>query len=1232
MSRPPLDQRTIPLSGTQVIEASAGTGKTHTITSLLLRLVTEGRLGIEQILAVTFTNAAAAELEERIQKRLVSVQAAVLAERGDDDELAQHLLDSPDREEMLRRLETAARNVDRAAVTTIHGFCARVLSEYALSAGTRPDTTLLGDDRGVLYDVVTDFWSTRVARLSAEEFRLLRGEGLHADLAKVAKGVVSAPGVPLDRDESPTFFGDQLARYRADFEHTRTAFDEQGSSLLETLRSARGMNQTSYKPAIIEREFGKLGSYFHTGELNPAAYPDLEAGRFTSERVDRSAKKGHVAPKHPLLEVLEAHRQLSHEVTALAEQQRDTLLRDLAREIEDRLVLEHTRLRTQSFDGLLRALAKSLGDPVTGPGLGAAIRRRYPALLIDEFQDTDPVQYSVFRQIYGADRGGADRGGPERGATAGAALFFIGDPKQSIYRFRGADVSTYLQAAGSGAGKVFTLGTNWRSGPAVVAAQNALFGLHPCPFGSGAIQYEPVRPAPGRTDELRSAAGRVLPGLRLVRAGGADTIRLAAVEVLRLLSAGHELGGRPVSARDVAVLTRTNRQAQDVQAALRQLGVPAIMHGDRSVFEAPEALELRRVLRALLEPGRRALLHAALATRLFGRTASELARLETDADAFEREMASVRRYGAAWRHRGIAVALETVFSEVELLARTLEDVDGERRMTNLRHLLELLHQAEVERHLGMVGLLRFLETAIAAPTGHEMAAEARQVRLESDEDAVTLTTVHKSKGLEYGIVVLPQIGKEDRPFPSPIARYHDPKRDLREFLHVGEDEEIEELARLEEHDEALRVGYVGITRARHQVIAYMGADDVFSALGWFLHGGRVSGALPRKAAFKQLSEASIEESYRALEQRAAGAVEVELALADAPLDPSAYQRRAPPALPLTPPIEISPPPTHRRTSSFSAMTRTTAPLSRAEREGKDVDRAGDPGRAALTSEAAAAALPEGIVVDGIALDGFPRGAGPGDALHAMLERFPFAGGSPDARQDIVQVELGRRGFDSVHAPNLGRCLGAALEVPLTPSGICLGDLDVQDCARELEFSLPVCGQTQDGPSASRLLSAEAMGRALEPHASESLDHGAQDFLPRSYVERVTGLDFADFEGFLRGFLDLVFYKGGQFFVLDYKSNHLGSRYADYERPKLQTVMESHHYLLQALLYSVATHRYARARLPGYRYSAHFGGVSYLFLRGVDPEQPHSKRGVYFFRPSESLIEDLSRALAGEGAA
>ena len=1227
MSRQTLDPTRIPLYGTQLIEASAGTGKTYTITSLLVRLVTEAGLGIEQVLAVTFTNAAAAELEERIRERLLGVQAAFRAGEAGKDEVARHLLARPDRDEIERRLDRAARDVDRAAVTTIHGFCARALSEYALSTLTRPDTTLLGDDRGILYDAVTDFWSTHVATLTMAEFRALGGGDLHAGLAKVARGVVSAPGVPLEASSGEALaFDAALDGYLADFVHTRGAFLEQGRGLFELLLAAPGLKRNSYSTGLIEREFRNLVRYFQATEPNVLSHPDLKEGYFTATRVAQFTKKGHQPLSHPLLDLLERHRDGCQEVLALASRKRESLLRKLAMEIEARLEQEHARLGTQSFDGLLRALAKSLTDGVTGKSLARAIRGRFPALLIDEFQDTDPVQYGIFRQIYAADQHSDDQpDSSERGSTPHTTLFLIGDPKQSIYRFRGADVSTYLEAARLVEGDVWTLGTNWRSGPSVVAAQNALFGEHPSPLGSPAIRYEAVRAAPDRADLLLSAEGRPLPGLRLLRAQGQDVIGLAAAEVARLLASGCLLEGKPLSPRHIAVLTRTNAEAEKVQAALRRLGVPAVMHGDRSVFESKEAKELRRILRALLEPGRRPLLHAALATRLIGRTADDLARLETDGDAFEREMEGVRRYATAWRTRGIAVALETLFSDVDFLARTLADIDGERRVTNLRHLLELLHQAEVERHLGMVGLLRFLETAIAAPTGHEMAAEARQVRLESDDDAVTLTTMHKSKGLEYGVVLLPQLGRAEPNFQSPTARYHDPARQGREFLYIGSHEVARELDRPEAQEEVLRLGYVGLTRAQHHVIAFVEQDKVFSALTWLLHGGTLGplGTPAQGEDFKQLSEAVIDANYAALERRAAGAIAIE----DAPpadLDVPRYRRVGGLATALIPPPETKPPLTQRRTSSFSAMTRAKAALSRAEREGKDVDRApAAPG--ALEAPAAAA-------LDAIALEQFPRGAGPGDALHAILERLPFAGGTDPARQSILESELGRRGFDAAHAPVLQRCLGAALEVPLTPSGVRLLDLEPKDCARELEFSLPVRQRGKHAAGeATHLLSATAIEQCLSKHASERLGDSEQAFLSRAYVRSLGQLDFPAFEGFLRGFLDLVFFKQGQFFVVDYKSNYLGGRYVDYERSRLQLAMDSQHYLLQGLLYAVATHRYARSRLPSYRYEEHFGGISYLFLRGVPPEDPSRGQGVYFFRPSEALIVDLSLALGREEA-
>jgi len=1207
--RTPLDATSIPLVGTQVIEASAGTGKTYTITSLLVRLVTEGLLGIEQVLCVTFTNAAAAELEGRIRERLTQVRRAVSSGESGGDEVAAHLLRS-DREEALRRLERAVHDVDRARVTTIHGFCARALAEYALSSAARPDTTLLADDRGVLYDVVTDFWSSQVATLGVSEFRSMRGQTLHGDLAKVARGVVSAPGVPLDAPpELVEGEGEgALTAYSQDFPSAREAFFEQGRSLFEALTTDRGLDRNKYRVPTIERAFSALSSYFQAGELDPRSYPDLEDGRFTKERVHAAVKRQGVPLNHPLLDLLARHRARCEDVVRAADRKRDVLLHRLATEIEARLVAEHDRLGTQSFDGLLRALDQGLGQEGSGAKLAAAIRRRYPALLIDEFQDTDPIQYRVFRRIY-----------PPAEASQGGAcgLFFIGDPKQSIYRFRGADVSTYLAATGSAA-PVWTLGTSFRSSPRLVAAQNALLGLHGRPFAESAIRFEPVRAAPARKNLLLLADGQPAPGLRIVRTSGGDEVELAADEVVRLLTSGLLLDGRSVSPRDLAVLTRTNAQAEAVQAALRLVRVPAIMHGDRSVFEASEAKELRRVLCAWLEPGRRSLVHAALATRLVGRTASELERLGTDAEAFEQEMERLRRYATAWRQRGIAVALETLFAEENLLPRTLADLDGERRMTNFRHLLELLHQAEVERHLGVVGLLRFLELAIYSPTGHEMAAEARQVRLESDDDAVTLTTVHKSKGLEYGIVLLPQIGRVERKpgRQPPVARYHDPERGGREVLHVGDDDDTPHaLASKEERQEALRLGYVGLTRAKHQVIALIGEDRGFSALSWFLHGGGAGVDVTGSDGWKNLSDEVIEQNYQELLERAEGTIEVAQPETEVPRT-AALELRVASRVELAPPTPVKAPLTLQRTSSFSAMTRTKAPLSRAEREGKDVDR----------TEAGPHLLVEPPGAEPIALNDFPRGAGPGDALHAILERMPFARpapgetASPEARLRLIESELSRRGFDAAFAPVLDRCLGAALEVPLSPSGARLGQLGPRDCARELEFSLPV----RQKSSGAELLSARAIQRELAARAEPS-------FLSPEYVRAVGQLDFPAFEGFLRGFLDLVFFEQGKIFVLDYKSNHLGGRYADYTRAHLQAAMESHHYLLQGLLYAVATHQYAKTRIQGYRYEEHFGGVSYLFLRGVAPDEPTGETGVYFFRPGAELIEGLSRLLSGEAA-
>ncbi len=1207
MNRAPLDPLRIPLSGIHLIEASAGTGKTYTITSLFLRLIAEGAASIDEIVAVTFTNAATAELKDRVQQRLVRATEGLRAQTSvPGDTLIEHLRQLPDQPTVLRRMEAALRGADRAAIMTIHGFAARMLAQHAFESGVREDTELIGDDRGILYDIVTDFWSSHVAPLPREQFALIQGVVTHRSLASVARTVAGAFEVPLATPlEKPDLAG-AIERWRSIRAATQIAYQEMSSELLELLLSSVALNRNKYRIASIEKDAVSLNGYFSSPGSVAVDYPDLDKGRWTSSGVKAATKKGHQTPSHALLDVLEDFRTACEELAAKASEFAAYLRGKLALEVEQRLTEEHEELGTQSFDGLLVSLCRALRRTGSGPRLARAIRRRFSVALIDEFQDTDKTQYEIFRRVY-------------QPAPDSSALYLIGDPKQSIYRFRGADVHTYLAAGEDAASAVWTLNTSYRSSPSLIQAQNVLWGRLRRPFAMPQIAYEPIQPRPGAEDRLRDSSGNCPPALRILLCENGDPLRLSACEVARLLDSKLSIDGAPVTPKNIAVLTRTNKQASQVQELLRELEVPAVMHGDRSVFEAPEALELRRILRALAEPSQRHLCRAALATRAMGVLSDELGQMQEDAELLELWTGRLRAFGDLWRSRGVAHALEALAEMLDLTARTLRDVDGERKMTNFRHLLELLNEAEVSEHLGTVGLLRFLDSAIASPTGHAMAAEARQVRLESDEDAVTLTTAHKSKGLEYDIVVLPSVGADEKEFPMSAARYHDPDCDSAERIEVRSPRASEEAslhvawARQEELEEALRVGYVALTRSRHQVIAVHQGGSQFSPLGWFLHEPSLPEEIQRavRQGFKELSNAQRENDLERLVTDSEGVIEV--SRGDSHDDLACAPRYARPGLTG---VSISPPktlpyiPQGLRTSSFSAMTRTSGSLSRQAREGRDVDevdqeldlsgQAGEGGTGQLGAER-------------VVLADFPRGARSGDALHAILERVPMKEGTVDQRRSIVVDELQKRGFDADHESAVSEAIEDLL------SSLRLLDLDRENRIPEMEFNLRI-------GEANTLLSGGMLRRAL-------MGTEADPYLSPGYLTRVRDLGFGAFHGFLRGFIDLVFLADQRLYVVDYKSNFLGETYADYAPRYLQYAMEDHHYLLQGLLYAVAVHRYGQQRISGYRYDAHFGGVIYAFLRGVPPrcQAPLDTRetpGIYRFFPSEALLESLSKTLSG----
>jgi exodeoxyribonuclease V beta subunit len=1105
----PLDPLAVALRGINLVEASAGTGKTHAITTLVVRAVLEDGLDLSRILIVTFTNAATAELRARVRARLDA------ARRGLEDpsqiesrDTLLHTLVEQRRAAGTaaadaQRLALALYGFDDAAIFTIHGFCQRVLQELAFESGVRFDTELIGDARAMLVDVVRDFRATH--------------------------------------------------------------WFEASPPLLDRLERAKSAKLTEIAQQYV---------------------------------------------RHPALRVL-----LEPEAQHLGdapEQAARAIVQAVGPYARDALATRKAAANVQFFDDLLQSVAAALRGP-GGAALAATLRARYPLALIDEFQDTDPTQFEIFAELY-------------RGA--GGALFMIGDPKQAIYAFRGADVFTYFRAA-AGAGARHTLLTNWRASPPLVAAVNAVFALRDDAFGLARIRFEPARAAPGAVDRLvGSAALRVRLAGRDVFTpvqtrphqllkpthGGHDFFRVLADEVVDLLdgvsfTAAGDLPGRALQPGDIAILSRTNRQLHLVQAALRRAGVASVLLGDASVFESAEAEMLERVLRALAEPGNGAAVRAALATRLLGRDSAAIDPRHDDAAAWEAAMARFQEWSARWRSGGFTSAFRALLDQEDVPARLLSQVGGERALTNLFHLGELLQRAAGAERRGPLMLLEWLRRMRLDGTARgEQASEAAQIRLESDVRALKLTTVHKSKGLEYPVVVCPFLwdtGK--RPEKYDVTLFHAADDAL--ALDLGwpaREDSVEQRCR-EDLAEATRLAYVALTRAQQLALVLWGPFNGFerSALAQLWHGwsGR-DGARPRDpAAIRKLSDDDVAADLAALATAAPGAVEV-----DALRAPRHRRYAAPRGATLS--LQAPPPPFRVqqpwRVSSFTALAVGGETLGLRAEEGIDRDEAA----AALADSVPAAEL-----------EGFPRGRRLGNLIHKVFELTDFGRADTAALRSVVQPLLRAARLEAGLADKLCRAVADVLDTPLDDARppLRLRDVAANRRLNEMEFAFPVALDVDGRPCGG--VTPAGLARVLA---------GAESEATCAYAPRLAQLPFRSLAGYLRGFIDLVFAHGGRWYVVDYKSNDLGPRAADYRPAPVAAAMAQHDYVLQAHLYAVAVHRYLRRRVRDYTYERDFGGTYYLFVRGMAPERG-SETGVAFERPSAAVIEALDGLLSGDDA-
>jgi len=1158
------DTKTVELVGTNLIEASAGTGKTYTLAELYIRFVLEQDLTVDQILVVTYTRAATEELRDRLRQKLVDKR----------DEL----VDSEANKRDFHKLTLAIQSFDQAAIYTIHGFCQRVLTDFAFESGLRFDVDLVGDERELLLAATDDFWRRKVSQTDpALTAYLLAKRQTPESLLQSVRSVIAKPYLnytPLAEIDFERF----QQTVNQSFNRVKQAWLAEQEQVIAALKNKALLNGNKYRTASVEKWLINLVAMM-TVEQAPARLCE-GFDRFSTSRLEDALKKEQQLPELAFWsccqELVDAHEQLDIARTI----QLQNLRLDLLAHLNETMPKLKEQQQVQSFDDLLVTLGQALNAP-QGEALIEKLQAQYQAALIDEFQDTDPVQYDSFRQIY---------------AQSGLPTFYVGDPKQAIYSFRGADIFTYLKAKAVTQHQ-HTLSTNWRSHPTLVSAVNRLFENTKQPFVYEEIPFVPVDAA--RSNEPALIIEGDTPAPLALQWASSDTplskkdmtrvsANNTADEIARLLNLAQqdkaqvldEEDWRDLSGGDIAVLVRNHRQASEIQACLQARGINSVQQGRENVFASLEALLLERLLLAVAEPNNAGRIVTVLASPLFDLSAQQLYQVQQDEPTWLTYIDLFHELHQMWLNKGFMSMFRHLMVTQAVQQRILASPYGERQLTNLTHLAELIQDYCSRQKNAMEAVLHWLASHRQSSEEDETA----QLRLESDEQLVKIITIHKSKGLEYPVVFCPFLWDANlRSANDPILRFHDPDHDNAAYVAMVEPDlsKAKQLVLQEEQAEDLRLLYVALTRARERCVICWGSVKSVnnSALFSLLHPEQsVIDADSMQADLQQLVEESEQTISLTPLVEQQGVVLAENLKGSLLLSAREFTGH------------IEKP---WRIGSFSALT-----------AGQDAELPDHDAHSVNSElEATAPVVSKLRLIDRFQ---FPRGAQAGTCLHSIFEDWDFNPDDNEGMAALVDKCLLHYGFEQSWTPTVCEWLCDVVKTPLAAgSTFCLADLKPQQRLDEMAFYFPVAQ-----------LSAPILKQALAPYIDDdtALSH------------TINQLAFYDLSGFMKGFIDLVYEHEGRYYVVDYKSNFLGTELADYGGAQLDQAMISHHYPLQYLIYSLALHRYLSLRLADYNPEQHWGGVYYLFIRGMHPEWEQA--GVFADRPSAELLTAFDQYLQG----
>ncbi|MCP4486699.1 MAG: exodeoxyribonuclease V subunit beta [Gammaproteobacteria bacterium] len=1170
----------IPLKGTKLIEASAGTGKTYTIANLYLRHILENKSTAE-ILVVTFTNAATEELRGRIRLRLFETLKLFRHPAKTNDEFLVLLLNrfqaqnSEQQQQSILRLQLALRSMDEAVISTIHSFCQRVLQDHALAGNQFFDNELLADDDSLWQAAVRDWWRRETYQLHSPELGLLYSA--INNFKKFSDRLTEIRQKPADRyfPQANISLPDIFLQFRDLESELLKLGSHWHDSIADIVRHSKALRRAQdlpYHANNIDVFLQQLADYF----CSQKAFPLPSHFRYLACDVLHEISKPSKRGQDPDLdnEFFRSVNAVNQVIEGLQSTLKPVALMDAFQFATQQVRKVKSQQQLISYQDQLDFLLEALQVDSSGQ-LHEAIRKQLPVAMIDEFQDTDTTQYEIFKRLYYQ--------------QADLSLTLIGDPKQAIYSFRGGDIFTYMRAKRLAGVQHCSLQTNWRSQAALVNAVNQFFSYRQDSFiFSGSVDFNPAVAAYANTATPLVIDNQTQAALTLWHiATGEDNKPLSknatgehlnwatANEVARLIQGGHEgrvsIDDRDLRSGDIAILVRNAYQGTAMRQQLELLGVNAVTIGRERVFDSDEALGLFSLLEGIAQPTNRQLARRAMASSLLYYNYAEIISITASNSNSQNFSEQLLYLNQQWQSRGFIAMFQQALQIFELAQKLARRDYAERRLTNLLHLVELLQQQSLSA-AGSDNLLNWFKRQM-----HESVSEENELRLESDQALVKIVTIHKSKGLEYPVVFLPylwdcktQLGNRDG-----IVHYHNNALEACLDLGSAQFKQSQMLADKERLAEDLRLLYVALTRARNKVYLAWGqvgtrsisGNSDQSALAYLLHSAQSAADLDTQAANGNIKPDSIFEELQSFADTAAG--DIELKTMPSETDAHVLVDNKPGSKPLQAATFIRQQASPWRVNSFSGLTR-------------DVHQVEHHGSTTISDDA---------------IFNFPAGSRIGLFLHEILEHLDFElKAEQQCRTLIAQLAPRFNLSSNEQQETLSDWLWNVLHTPLCQPGLSLSVLTNRQRLNELVFDF-------------------AIGHVDIEHLNR--------LLARLHAQSIQPLTAQDFRGLITGVIDLVFEFKGRYYFADYKSNMLGTNLDDYTPTKLKQAMLDRRYDLQSLIYSVALHRYLYQRIPHYDYQKHFGGSYYLFLRAMRP-QCGSAYGVHFEKPAFSDITALDQ--------